>query len=249
MVNDEKSDPTNTEIEQPEKKWVSIFNGTDLNDWTVKIKGHASGDNWKNTFKAENGILKVDYSNYETFDNSFGHIFYKAPYSNYRIKLEYRFTGDQLPDGEGWAHRNSGIMLHCQDPESMKLDQNFPVSIEVQLLGGVDKNEKRSTANLCTPGTHVRMNDELVTTHCIDSDSDTFYGDQWVSVEVEVHNDSLITHKINGEKVLEYSHPVIGGDHNDLKELEGMALKKGYISLQSESHPVEFRNIMVLELD
>ena len=231
-----------------QETWVSIFNGKNLDDWTVKIKGHPAGENWKQTFLATDGALKVDYSQYENFDDAFGHIFYKTPYSDYRLKLKYRFTGEQLEGGQGWARRNSGVMIHSQDPATMGLDQDFPVSIEVQLLGGLDKNEPRSTANLCTPGTHVTIDDEFVTAHCINSNSDSYYGDQWVALEIEVRHDSLVRHFINGEEVMQYKKPVIGGEFNTLTALEGMPLKKGYISLQSESHPVEFKDIWIMEL-
>ncbi len=245
-----KKEPKISKLASLEKEnWVTIFNGVDLTGWQVKIRGHEFGQNWKNTFRVVDGVLKVDYSEYENFDNSFGHIFYKSPFSNYKLKLQYRFTGEQLKGGENWALRNSGVMIHCQDPKTMELDQNFPVCIEVQLLGGLEKGNPRSTANLCTPGSHVHMEGELVTTHCIDSGSKTYYGDQWVDLQIEVRNDSLITHYINGEKVLEYNKPVIGGEYNTLTHLEGKSLDQGYISLQSESHPVEFRNIMVSKLD
>lgn len=231
------------------QNWISLFNGTDLNNWKVKIKGHALGDNWKNTFRVVDSAIRVDYSDYEIFENSFGHIFYETPYSDYRLKLKYRFIGNQVEGGESWALRNSGVMIHCQSPQSMELNQEFPVSLEVQLLGGTEENIKRSTANLCTPGTHVRMNSELVTTHCIDSKSDTFYGDQWVNLEVEVRNDSVISHYVNGKKVIQYENPVIGGEYNSLTEFKGKPLNTGYISLQSESHPVEFKNIFLLPLN
>ena len=237
------------QVSSDQKKWVSIFNGIDLDNWNVKIKGHPLGVNFKNTFTVSNGVIKVDYSEYDTFNESFGHLFYKTAFANYRLKLAYRFLGEQVKGGEGWALRNSGVMIHCQDPETMELDQNFPVCIEVQLLGGLEQDMPRSTANLCTPGSHVYMNNELVTAHCIDSNSKTYYGDEWVNLEIEVRNDSLISHYINGEKVLEYDHPIIGGEYNSLIELEGKELKQGYISLQSESHPIEFKNIMILQLD
>ena len=230
------------------ENWVSLFNGVDLENWNVKITGHPLGENWNNTFIVADSAIRVDYSGYTTFDNSFGHIFYKTPYSNYKFKMSYRFIGDQVEGGENWATRNSGVMIHCQSPESMELDQNFPVCIEVQLLGGIKEDEPRSTGNLCTPGTHVNINNELVTAHCIDSSSDTYYGEQWVNLEVEVRNDSVIRHYINGKKVMEYERPVIGGEYNTLTNLDGKAVKTGYISLQSESHPVEFKNIMLLEL-
>ena len=231
------------------EKWISLFNGVDLQNWEVKIKGHPLGVNWNNTFKVVDSALRVDYSGYKAFNESFGHIFYNTPYKNYKLKLTYRFIGKQIEGGENWAKRNSGVMIHCQKPGSMELDQNFPVSIEVQLLGGITENESRSTANLCTPGTHVNIDNELVTAHCIDSNSDTFYGDQWVDLEIEVRNDSIIRHHVNGELVMEYNRPVIGGEYNTMAELAGKPLKSGYISLQSESHPVEFKNILLLELN
>jgi hypothetical protein len=231
-----------------EREWVSLFNGVDLENWKVKIKGHPLGVNWKNTFIIVDSAIRVDYTNYENFENSFGHIFYKNPYSNYRLKLKYRFIGEQLAGGENWANKNSGVMIHCQPPESMELDQNFPVCLEVQLLGGLIETEARSTGNLCTPGTHVEMDNELVTAHCIDSNSGTYYGEEWVDLEVEVRNDSIISHYINGKKVIEYAKPVIGGEYNTLINKDLTPLKEGYISLQSESHPVEFKDIMLLEL-
>ncbi len=234
------------------EKWVKLFNGKDLKNWKIKIKGYPLNENYKNTFRVVDEMIQVNYDEYEEFDDSYGHIFYKNEFSNYRLRLQYKFVGKQLKGGAGWAKRNSGIMIHCQSPESMGLNQNFPVSIEVQLLGGLNEGE-RPTANLCTPGTNVVMHDKLVTKHCINSSSKTFNGEQWVQVEVLVRNDSVISHWINGIKVLSYNKPQIGGsvdfDEVKWKNKEGMALKKGFISLQSESHPVAFKNIEILELD
>ncbi|WP_242130671.1 3-keto-disaccharide hydrolase [Aestuariivivens marinum] len=236
---------------QNKKKWKPLFNGKDLNDWVIKIKGHPLGENYKNTFIVEDGAIKVNYKEYDSFNSAFGHIYYKTPFSNYKFRMQYRFTGEQLKGGAGWATRNSGIMVHCEDPKNIGLNQNFPVSIEVQLLGGLDNGE-RSTGNLCTPGTHVVINNELYTPHCINSSSKTYNGNQWVNVEIEVRNDSIIKHFINGDNVLTYYKPQIGGPvdyNNDLWESKtGTPLKKGFISLQSESHPVEFKNIEILEL-
>lgn len=231
--------------------WTPLFNGKNLEGWTPKIRKHPLGDNYKNTFVVENGILKVSYKAYDSFNGDYGHLFHKTPYSNYKFRMDYRFTGAQILGGRPWALRNSGIMIHCEDPKNMALDQNFPVSIEVQLLGGNGEDE-RSTGNLCTPGTHVFYKDTLVTEHIIKSSSKTYHGEQWVHVEIEVRNDSIIKHFINGEKVLQYNKPHIGGGAvntgNKWKPKENQALKSGYISLQSESHPVEFKNIELLKL-
>ncbi|MBD0832946.1 3-keto-disaccharide hydrolase [Aestuariibaculum sediminum] len=232
-------------------KWQPLFNGKDLNDWIVKIKGYPLGENYNNTFIVEDGVMKVNYKVYDSFNNAFGHIYYKTPFSNYKFRMQYRFTGEQLQGGAGWAKRNSGVMIHCEDPKNIGIDQDFPVSIEVQLLGGLDAGE-RPTGNLCTPGTHVVIDNSLYTPHCINSSSQTYNGDQWVTVEIEVRNDSIIKHFINGEKVLSYTKPQIGGavdyNKNYWNALKNTPLKKGYISLQSESHPVEFKNIELLEL-
>ncbi|WP_298532861.1 DUF1080 domain-containing protein [uncultured Algibacter sp.] len=234
------------------ENWVKLFNGTNLNDWIVKIKGHPARENFNNTFIAEDGVLKVDYSKYnDTFNNTFGHIYYKNPFSNYKFRMKYRFTGNQLSDGAAWANRNSGIMIHCEDPNKIGLDQNFPVSIEVQLLGG-NGTDERATGNLCTPGTHVEINKILQTDHCITSNSATYHGDQWVDIEIEVHHDSIIKHFINGNEIMRYNKPVFGGkvDFNEAywKAKEGQPVTGGYISLQSESHPVEFKDIEILKL-
>lgn len=230
-----------------EQGWIQLFNGKDLDGWTPKIRGYALGDNFGRTFRVENGALCVRYDAYEgKFSNRFGHLFYKQPYSNYVLRVEYRFVGEQLPDGPGWAIRNSGLMLHGQPPATIRQDQDFPVSIEVQLLGGDGRNP-RTTANLCTPGTHVVMDGKLITRHCTSSSSKTFHGDRWVTAEVEVHGHGKIIHRVNGETVLEYEQPQLDPGDADAKKLiqenGGVLISGGYISLQSESHPIEFRKV------
>ena len=238
--------------EKKTENWVKIFNGKDLNDWTIKINGFELNYNYNNTFRVENEVIKVSYDQYDTFTNQFGHLFYKTPFSNYRFRLQYRFTGEQARGGQGWATKNSGIMIHCQDPKSMLVNQGFPISLEVQLLGGVKENEPRSSGNLCTPGTHVTMNEKMITEHCIKANCKTYYGEEWITAEVLVNNDS-ITHYIDGIPVISYANPIIGGEFLDTTSQEiqaknGQPLKGGYISLQSESHPIEFRNIEILKL-
>jgi hypothetical protein len=239
-------------VAKTQDQWIDLFNGENLDGWAVKITGHEPGDNYKDTYRVEDGILKVSYDKYKKFDGKFGNLFYEIPFSNYILKTEYRFVGDQLAGGPSWAFRNSGVMIHSQSPESMSIDQKFPVSIEVQMLGG-DGSKKRSNGNLCTPGTNVVMNATLVKRHCISSDSETFHGDQWVTLEVEVHGNSLIKHIINGAVVMEYSQPQLDERDKDAKKLieenGGVMLDKGYIALQAESHPVEFRKVQILHLN
>lgn len=233
-------------------KWKQLFNGKNLKGWTVKISKHELNDNYANTFRVKDGLMEVGYEGYTSFDDQYGHIFYKTPYSYYLIAVEYRFVGKQAKDGPGWAFKNSGIMVHCQPPATMLKDQNFPISIEVQLLGG-DSTEKRSTCNLCTPGTNVVKDGKLLTDHCINSSSATYYGDQWVRAEVLVLGDSVIKHIVNGDTVLVYNKPQIGGGAVDnfdpAMKKDGQLLSSGYISLQSESHPVQFRKVEIMNLE
>lgn len=230
-----------------EGPWQELFNGRDLTGWTPKIVGHPAGENFADTFRVESGMLRVSYEQYNgDFSDRFGHLFYDRPFSRYVLRLEYRFVGEQAPHAPAWALRNSGIMIHGQSPQSMGIDQSFPVSIEVQLLGG-DGTNPRPTGNLCTPGTNVVREGKLFTTHCLNSTSATFHGPQWVQVEVEVHAGDIIRHKINGKTVLEYSAPQLDERDPDARQLleNGAAtlLTDGTISLQSEGHPVDFRKI------
>ncbi len=227
-------------------EWIQLFNGKDLDGWTPKIRYCELGDNFGDTFRVENGLLKVAYDKYDKFGERFGHLFYKEPYSNYILRVEYRFVGEQCPGGPGWAVRNSGAMLHGESPTTMSKDQDFPASIEVQFLGGSGSGT-RTTANLCTPGTNVVMKGELVTRHCTNSTSETYHGDQWVTVEIEVRGSKLMKHIINGKTVLEYNEPQLDERDAHAKELAAKAgtklLAVGTISLQSESHPIEFRKV------
>ena len=231
-------------------EWIQLFNGKDLTGWEAKFSGHELGVNYKNTFRVEDGLLKVSYDEYDSFDGEFGHLFYEEPFSHYILRVEYRFVGEQVPGGEDWAFRNSGAMLHSQSAESMELDQDFPVSIEAQFLGGRGEGTgERTTANLCTPGTHVEMDGKLVTEHCIDADTKTYHGDQWVTIEMEVRGGELIRHTIDGETVIQYAKPVIGGwPLEDDYPTTGEPLTEGYIALQAESHPLHFRKVELLEL-
>jgi len=237
---------------QQHSDWIQLFNGKNLDGWQPKIRGHALNDNFGKTFRVQDGYMTTGYEAYGDFDERFGHIFYEKPFSYYRIVVEYRFIGDQALNGPGWATRNSGIMLHSPAPETMGKDQDFPISIEVQLLGGLGEGP-RSTANLCTPGTNVVMDGKLVTRHCTTSTSKTYDGDVWVRSEVLVLGSSFIEHLVEGETVLEYLMPQFGGrnvsGHNPADKPDGQLMEGGYISLQSESHPVQFRKVELLNLE
>ncbi len=231
--------------------WVPLFNGHDLEGWVPKIRGQPLGHDPLQTFRVVDGRLTVSYDGYSTFDDRFGHLFHEVSRADYDLRLEYRFVGDQMPDGPGWARRNSGVMVHAQRPETMGVDQDFPISVEVQLLGA-DGDERRPTANLCTPGTHVRIAGARTEQHCIESSSASYSGDEWVSIELHVRGGDLIRHVVEGDTVLVYSDPVVGGGVVSgfvaSAKVDGTPLRSGWIALQSESHPIQFRNVVIREV-
>lgn len=233
------------------EQWIQLFNGKDMTGWTPKFRGYDLGVNHNDTFRVENGVLKVSYDKWDKFDSKFGHLFYKESFSNYRLRVEYRFVGDQCPGGPGWAFRNSGVMIHGQPAETMTKDQDFPVSVETQLLGGSGKGQ-RTTANVCTPGTHIVMDGKLITTHCINSKSKTYHGDDWVTLELEVRGNKVVKHIMEGQVVFEYTQPQLDPKDGNAKKLmkgDDVMLSGGSISLQAESHPCEFRKVELLKFE
>lgn len=233
--------------------WIQLFNGRDLDGWTPKIAKYEYGENYANTFRVEDGLLKVRYDAYDRFDDRFGVLFYEKPFSYYRLAIEYRFVGEQLAGHPGaWALRNSGIMIHSQPGATMLRDQDFPISIEAQLLGGLGDGQPRPTMNMCSPGTEVVYGGRLHPEHCLASTSKTYDGEQWVRAELLVLGSAQIAHYVDGQKVLEYALPQIGGGAVDRFAPQqfraGELLEGGYIALQSESHPIDFRKVELLNL-
>jgi Domain of Unknown Function (DUF1080) len=248
--------------EKTPEDWIPLFNGKDLTGWDIKIKDHRLNENYKNTFRVQDSMLRVSYSDYEKFDDQFGHLFTQIPYSYYKLKFQYRFVGDHLADAPIWADRNSGIMLHSQSAKSMELHQNFPVSLEFQFLCGNGKDTV-ATGSVCTPGTFINYNGKIYTGHIMKSNSKTYLKNEWISGVAEVYGDSLIRHIINGDTVLTYTKPMIGegfvsnthtwATANIMDSMlwinkANTALAEGYIALQAESQPVDFRRIEILNL-
>lgn len=231
----------------PAKDWQTIFNGKNLDGWTPKFAGHEVGDNYADTFRVEDGKIRVMYDKYGDFGARFGHLFWKEKLSHYVVSVEYHFFGEQAKGGPSYAKLNSGVMIHSQAPQTILKDQDWPISIEAQLLAG-----GKTTMNVCTPGTEIFMNGQMVKAHCTNSTSKVYGNDEWVKVEVEVQGADHVRHWIGGQKVLEYEKPMIGGGvanrYDPAIKVDGKILTEGYMALQAESQPVEFRNVKLLNL-
>ncbi len=235
-----------------EQGWISLFNGKDLSDWIVKIHHHEVGDNYGNTFRVKDGVIQVRYDQYDKFNDRFGHLYFQEPFSYYHLSLEYRFVGQWRSDAPVYTLKNSGVMFHSQDPRTMPREQDWPISVEMQLLEGLGDGKPRPTGNMCSPGTDVVFQGKIDSRHCIDSSSKTYEGEQWIKAEIIVLGDSLITHIINGDTVLQYSKPQIGGGivngFEPAMKQDGKPLRSGYIALQSEGQEIDFRNIKLRKL-
>ncbi|MFO7824917.1 MAG: DUF1080 domain-containing protein [Cyclobacterium sp.] len=234
-------------------EWQSLFNGKDLQGWTPKFYHHETGENYANTFRVIDGVIQVNYDDYDSFDQRYGHLFYEQPFSSFHLKFEYRFTDQWMDDAPDYTYRNSGVMFHSQAPETILKEQDWPISVEYQMLADAEDGNPRPTGNMCSPGTEVYFKGEMDPRHCINSSSPTIPWDEWVEAELIVYGDSLVIHKVNGEKVLEYTQPQIGGGvangYDPAIKVDGKMLKEGFIGLQAEGQGVEFKNIFIKPLD
>ena len=231
------------------QKWVSLFNGKNLDGWQMKIAGYPLGENYGNTFRVENGILSTRYNQYDSFRSKFGALYFNKKYTNYRLRVEYRFVGELTPGAPSWGLRDGGIQYHCQYPSTVALSQVFPVCLEYNLHGGNGKDD-RPVGEICVSGMYVEVDGKRNTSNCTPATvKRTFHGDQWVTAEIDVR-DSIITHYANGEEILRYKNPkydpahaigktfIVNGDDK---------VRSGYISIQSNSHPMDFRKVEIME--
>lgn len=235
------------------KNWINLFNGQNLDGWTVKIHHYEAGNNYGETFRVIDDMIAVRYDQYEgDFNDRFAHLYYDIPYSHYKLALDYRFVGELHPGAPSYTIRNSGVMFHSQDPRTMPVEQDWPISVEMQFLGGLSDGNDRPTGNMCSPGTEVIYEGAVDPRHCISSSSDTYDGDQWVHAELVVYGDSIIHHLINGDTVLTYTQPHIGGGvanrYDPKYKIDGTPLTSGFIALQSEGQPIDFKNIRLMDL-
>jgi hypothetical protein len=239
-------------VAAPAGNWISLFNGRNLDGWTVKIAGRDAGDNYRNTFRAEDGMLKVSYQQYDKFADGFGSLFYDRPFSHYWIRAEYRFVGAAAAGAPGWTYKNSGLQLHSQSPASMRKDQQFPVSVEFDLVGGWLIGS-RPTGDVCHYGTRILLGGMPVKGFCSKLSDLTIRGEEWVTVLAEVDGGKHVKQVVNGSQIVEYTDITLDDSNADAQRLlaqgAGKALSSGYISVQSNGFPIEFRRLEVLSLD
>ncbi len=243
--------------------WVQLFNGKDLSDWDIKFAGKELNVNFNNTFKVVDSAISVDYSGWTRFSDEFGHAANKTKaYSHYLLRVEYQVGPTQVTGGPAWAVQNNGLMVHSQSMASMTLKQDFPISMETQLLGaGNTGSNPKNTMNLCTPGTAFYNNPSggsVNMEHCVPSTATARPAPgTWAWVSVSVMGDSIIRHfnqkSPTGTPVFTYYRPVYwtGNVANPPANTpaNGTPLKSGYIAIQAETHPYKFRKMELLDLE
>ena len=231
------------------KKWISLFNGKNLQHWQPKFAGFPLGENFGNTFRIENGLLSIRYDQYDSFKNRFGALYYDQRFTNYRLRFVYRFVGNTTPGAPSWGFKDGGVQYHGQSPASVGLTQSFPVCLEYNLHGGNGK-EERPTGEICVTGMIVEVHGKKNTSNCTSPDlKKTFNGEEWITAEIEV-KDGKITHFVNGEQVVQFENPRLDSNNSVAKKMivAGSDLvKSGYISIQSNSHPMDFKKIEIME--
>jgi hypothetical protein len=232
--------------------WKRIFDGRSLAGWIPKIAGRPLGDNYRQTFLVENGAIRVSYAGYDRFAGQFGHLIYQTPLKAYRLRLRYRVLEPGMADAPAWAHGNSGVMFHGQAPQTMTLNQQFPVSVEFQILGK-EGDGPRPTGSVCSPGTNIAFDGVTASAHCNTSHGPTIPNGTWTRLELEVRPDREVVHRINGVEVLSYGRLELDPRDPDARPLIAarageLALSEGYLALQSEGQPIEFKDIEVQEI-
>jgi hypothetical protein len=249
------STPTSTK-----PAWQPLFDGKTLNGWTTKIVGYPAGEDPLETFRVKDGAIVINYDKYGgDMQARWAHLFYNQSFKFYKLSLEYRFVGEDMQPLRP-TQWNSGVLYHAQSPQSMSLNQPYPVSAEAQILGTFAAPYRdggpRMTSSACGLGTALSYGG-VVTDDCFKSRVPTKPNDQWVLFELEVLPEGVINHYIDGKLAVTYDHLLL--DTSDARkrfpsqqmiDAQGgnRELTSGYITFQSEGHPVEFRNIKIMEL-
>lgn len=246
----ESNKEAHQETKEDTPNWESIFNGKNLDGWIPKVVGQPLGENYGKTFTVQDGILSFRYDAYgANFDNRFGGLYFNRKLKNYRLKVEYRFVGETAPGAPEWGYRDSGIQYHSQSPQSLKIDQPFPICLEYNFHGG-NGTDERPVGALCANGTFIEINGKKNESYCTAPTlKKTFHGDQWVTMELDI-KDGKISHFVNGEEILTFNNPSLNPENEIAKSLiqnGATTLTEGYISFQSNSHPIDFRKISLME--
>ena len=151
-------------------KWISLFNGKDLEGWTPKIKGYDAGENYAEHLPGRGRRAQGLLRQYPQVRRQVrAPVLQEASSRTIACGSSIGSWATSAPAGPAWAIRNSGVMIHCQSPESMRKDQDFPVSIEVQFLGRRRQGRSGRPATSARPGTNIVMDGKLITQHCTDS--------------------------------------------------------------------------------
>ncbi len=198
---------------------VALFNGKDLSGWTADVPEADKNPDIKPSFIVRDGKLV-------SLGKPLGHLVTDKEYQNYRLTVEYRFTGNA---------GNCGVLVHSSKPRA--LYGMFPQSIEVQMQSGqagdfwcigenievpdMEKRRPHKEGQKFGGGPEDARNIKNLT-----DDSEKPLG-EWNTMVITCKNDT-VTVSVNGTEVNAGT--------------KATALK-GKIALQAEGTEVEFRKV------
>ncbi|MBI2498122.1 MAG: DUF1080 domain-containing protein [Opitutae bacterium] len=208
---------------------IPLFNGHDLTGWVPVAKG---GPPPADTWQAADGVIRCA-------GKPNGYLRTAARYRDYRLTVEWRWTGPAPVDAQGKPrNRNSGVLLHVQPPDAV-----WPMALEAQLMetnagdfyviGGVETAEhtKLGAQAVAAAGTDekalaaARNNRRIPKAH----PSAEKPAGEWNTYDIVCTGDS-VTVRVNGV---------------EQNRATGVSVGEGHICLQSEGAAIEFRNITV----
>lgn len=223
--------------------WVNLFNGKDLTGWVPLIHKSKVGENYMDTFRADsvNKVIRIAYDKYpnQSFDGRIGNLYYNKRLTNYRVRVTYRFIEPQAKNPVSWGRNNSALMIFAVDPYTITGDPQLPPMIELQLLGSPSAGGTTSP-NYCDLG---GMSMQQHSARCGNNGSGKAPNpaNQWTTVEAEVHVTGVT-------KVFQLPDTTNPAQTMSGPRYMNQAVTGGFVALQSESQPIEFKDILLKEL-
>ncbi|GAC25578.1 hypothetical protein GMES_3300 [Paraglaciecola mesophila KMM 241] len=246
------------EISNSGDKWVSLFNGNDLQGWQTFVSYQPKDSKYqdpdylpvrgvnndpKKVFSVQDGLLRIS-------GEEWGGISTIKEYENFHLKFDVKWGDKKWPPRENLP-RDSGVLYFAVGEPGASMN-HWMRSHEMQIQVG-------------DSGDYHSLDGVLIDTHCGDANDGDWHfyryapdmplcedianrvlklGEyespigQWDTMEVIADN-KVVIHKINGREVFRayHSRQVIDGKQ--------VPLTKGKIEFQSEGAEVFYRNIRI----
>ena len=198
---------------------IFLFKPEDRGRWYVFLEGSEKGKDSLGVFRFEDGMLHVS-------GQKFGYIATEESYSNFHLKLEFKWGVKKYPPRED-EKRDAGILYNA---DIYNGDKVWPRSLECQIEEG-DCGDfwLIDSASIIHADTMTRKQPYHRVVKSTDAEKPT---GEWNKVEVIVNNGD-ITYLVNGQVVNKARNP---------------DPKAGRIMLQTEGAEIYYRNVELQKL-